>query len=439
MLQPVIPSVDYGELIQENSPEGFRVHGSLYYDERIFQQEMERIFHNGWVYVGHASEIPNPGDFRTRAIGTQPVILCRDETDEIHVLLNRCIHRGATVCQEYRGNTKYFRCAYHGWIYHNSGKLVEVTMPKGFGRHQPGKGLFQAPRVRNHRGFVFASLAVEGVSFENYLGRAGDYLGRYSDLAPDGELMVSAGSHGLRVDSNWKMQLENLPDAHHAGFVHKTALLQFFSRAALEKTAPLGALADPQRPNQFQRYLGDGHSILDMFASNRSLGKNLKFTGSTGTLDPRVIDGIAKREGSREKAEWLVRGGGSHIMVFPNLMVLWDAIRVIQPISVERTEIHYYPALLKGAPADINTARLRSHEGSFGPAGFIAPDDMEMFERNQLGMQARGDEWSVLNRGIDDERMEEDDFGQPALTTQQQNETAQRGIWRHYKTIMQGT
>ena len=40
---------------------------------------MERIFMRTWVYVGHDSEIAEPGDYKTTSIGTEPVVLSRGE------------------------------------------------------------------------------------------------------------------------------------------------------------------------------------------------------------------------------------------------------------------------------------------------------------------------------------------------------------------------
>ena len=37
-----------------------RVHASLYVDERVYADEMDRIFTRGWVFVGHKSEVPGP-------------------------------------------------------------------------------------------------------------------------------------------------------------------------------------------------------------------------------------------------------------------------------------------------------------------------------------------------------------------------------------------
>ena len=50
--------------------------------------------------------------------------MTRDEDGGLHVLMNRCMHRGYTICQEQRGNSSYFRCWYHGWTYTNRGELL---------------------------------------------------------------------------------------------------------------------------------------------------------------------------------------------------------------------------------------------------------------------------------------------------------------------------
>jgi len=58
------PRIDYDALVKED-----RVHGSAYTDPDIFAEELEKIFYRGWVYIGHANEIPQPGDYRLKKIG----------------------------------------------------------------------------------------------------------------------------------------------------------------------------------------------------------------------------------------------------------------------------------------------------------------------------------------------------------------------------------
>src|SRR6266849_5234660 len=126
MTTTLTSEVDYQELIQSD-----RINGRIYYDPAIFREELEKIWYREWIYVAHESEVPEPGDYVTRQLGLQPVIVSRDEERKIHPMLNRCMHRGNTVCQSDRGNSHAFRCAYHGWTYDNRGALVGVPRAAG--------------------------------------------------------------------------------------------------------------------------------------------------------------------------------------------------------------------------------------------------------------------------------------------------------------------
>ena len=95
----------------------FRIHTSIYSDSDIFALEMDRIFRRTWVYVAHESELPDPGDYVTTTLGTQPVIVTRDAGGQVHVLLNHCRHRGSAVCRADRGHAEQFVCPYHNWVY----------------------------------------------------------------------------------------------------------------------------------------------------------------------------------------------------------------------------------------------------------------------------------------------------------------------------------
>ena len=92
--------------------------------EQIYRLEAERVFGRCWIYVGHGSEIPRPGDFRTRTVAGRPVVFSRTDAGEVRCLFNTCRHRGAVVCRERSGNAKRFNCLYHGWRYDNAGNLT---------------------------------------------------------------------------------------------------------------------------------------------------------------------------------------------------------------------------------------------------------------------------------------------------------------------------
>ncbi|MGH7090993.1 MAG: Rieske 2Fe-2S domain-containing protein, partial [Stellaceae bacterium] len=97
--------------------ESARVHRSLYCDPEIFALEMERVFGRAWIYVGHESQVPQPGDYVQTRIGLKPLLLVRHEDGSLRVLHNQCAHRGAMVVAREQGHASEFRCCYHGWTY----------------------------------------------------------------------------------------------------------------------------------------------------------------------------------------------------------------------------------------------------------------------------------------------------------------------------------
>ena len=141
-----------------------RVHRSIYTDPAIFALEMKNIFGRAWIYVGHDSLVPRPGDYLAARIGNEPVLMTRHSDGKVYVVYNRCSHRGATVCNDERGNVKLFRCPYHGWTFDTNGDLDAVSMRRGYGPdfnlNDPALGMGRVPRVAVYRGFVFASLEI---------------------------------------------------------------------------------------------------------------------------------------------------------------------------------------------------------------------------------------------------------------------------------------
>src|SRR5437763_5073659 len=98
----------------------------IFVNEAIYAEEQERIFARAWLFIGHESQIPNPGDYAAARMGEEAVILCRDRAGEVHVFLNSCRHPRMKVCRYDEGNTAVLTCPYHGWSYGTDGRLVGV-------------------------------------------------------------------------------------------------------------------------------------------------------------------------------------------------------------------------------------------------------------------------------------------------------------------------
>jgi len=127
-----------------------------------------------WWFVAHESELPNQGDYRTFVLAQHPVIVVRDEDGQVRVLFNVCRHRRVLVCREEKGNTQYFQCSYHGWVYNTKGNLVGVNGGERYGTRfcKETTGLTSVPRMGIYGGFIFASFTAEGESLNEYLNHA---------------------------------------------------------------------------------------------------------------------------------------------------------------------------------------------------------------------------------------------------------------------------
>jgi phenylpropionate dioxygenase-like ring-hydroxylating dioxygenase large terminal subunit len=373
-----------------------RVSSRIYTEAAIFELELDRIWYKTWVYVGHESEIPTPGSYKTTTIGRQPVIVNRANDERVHVMYNRCRHRAATVCEEKFGTTKYFRCPYHGWTYGGDGTLLGVPFEEGYGEGvdiKPDRGLVHVARVESYRGFIFASLSHDGPSLVEHLGNAAPYL----DIIAAQDLQVRSGVQRYPYNGNWKLQQENSVDHYHAMIVHKI-YFDVLTKRAGNRIDVIG------HPGWKSRDLGNGHACLDF---------------SSGGLAVRVGD------------------VPFNLQVFPNLTFIGVQIRVTSPLAVNRTLVEIHPTLSKKATAEENSQRLRMHEDFYGPAGFGSPDDVDVVMRRvPNGMAAdRGDEWIFLDKGMQREEVDPETGVRSGEIT---DEGPQRGIYRAWRDHMLG-
>lgn len=414
--------IDYDALVKDD-----RIHGNVYTDPDIFEEEMAKIFHRGWVYVGHAGEIPNPGDFRLTKIGRQSVIMVRDHGGQVQLLMNRCSHRANAVCQTERGNKSAFRCAYHGWTFRTNGELASVSYQDGYGPsfRKQDFGLRKVPRMDMYRGFVFGSLSPAGITLDEHLGHAKEQIDLFVDQSPEGKIEVRSGIHKYGYHANWKFQIENALDGYHPNFVH-----QGFLRAIQKQT---GIKVDAFSGNSIglTRDFGNGNVMLD-YRPNNAANRGKMMSVLPTTAGGQAYEQALVTAYGKERAEEILIAGGTHLLVFPNLILIGVQIRVVQPLSIDQTEVFLYPTLLKGVPQEMNIKRLRGHESFYGPAGSGAPDDLEMFERNQVGLSAEVDPWLLIARGLHRERREADG----TIVGHMTDEVTQRGIWRHWKKLM---
>ena len=95
--------------------------------------------------------------------------------------------------------------------------------------------------------------------------------------------------------------------------------------------------------------------------------------------------------------------------------------------------MHWHtPMFLKGVP-EFNSRLLRMAEAGMGPASFLMPEDLTVAARNQLGLHARTVAVAASSAGASNrERVDAEGRTVSHVT----DETTNRALWRHYRTVM---
>jgi phenylpropionate dioxygenase-like ring-hydroxylating dioxygenase large terminal subunit len=405
-----------------------RVRREVYTDPGVFELEMENIFRRGWVYVAHESEVPEPGDYVTRRIGREPVIITRGADGVVRVLANRCAHRGNRLCNAERGNSTTFRCPYHGWTFKNDGTLVGIPMRTGYSADFLAKrgeyGLAPAARTDDYRGFVFASMSPDGIALREHLGRAITAIDRLLALSPDGRLDLRAGWMKHHQRANWKMVMENNVDGYHALFTHQSV----YEAVREAKVSHV-----PSKVEVYVRDLGNGHSEIDYSAEYTRLDEEFVWFGRAPRAKlPDYVAAMEQAYGAEETHKAFVVGP-PHTLIFPNLFLAEMNIMFVEPLAPGETIAYTTPALMPGTE-EMNGRMLRRTEGAMGPSGFLIADDGEIGARNQMGLAARSPEWIMLSRGLESDLHEETG----TVNHDKSAETPQRGFWQHWASVLRG-
>ena len=187
---------------------------SSYFDEALFQRELERIFQPGPRYVGHELCVPNAGDYYALPQENGGRALVRDAQGQVQLVSNVCRHRQAVMLQgrgslytQQKGSAGgNIVCPLHRWTYSAQGALL-------------GAPHFAQDPCLNLRNFPLRSW--NGLLFEDN-GR--DIAADLAQLGPRAELDFS----GYALDRvelhecnyNWKTFIEVYLEDYHVGPFH---------------------------------------------------------------------------------------------------------------------------------------------------------------------------------------------------------------------------
>lgn len=380
------------------------VHKRVYTDPHIFELEMERVYGRAWIYVGHESQVPEPGDYHTTRLGDQDVVMVRAQNGSVNVLYNRCPHKGAKLVAEGDGCAgKFFRCPYHAWTFRLDGSHLSAPLRGGFegtsyDPSHPDFSMRSVARVDIYRGFVFASQSPQGPDLRDFLGGAASSIDNMCDRSPVGEVEVAGGSFKVLQQSNWKVFYENLHDTMHARVTHESSFVAAREEAAVLGEMPFELLIQDGNgePYAFWEKLelrtypyGHGYmeGIFDPAAATKDPASREHFeclSAAHGEEKARAIFGMNRHN-------TILYGSGSPHNVF-------QQFRVIRPLAVDRTLVEIQVFRCKGAPQAVWDRALTYGNLVNSPSSNVMPDDVEVYRRCQEGNLTHGGEWVSHHR-----------------------------------------
>jgi phenylpropionate dioxygenase-like ring-hydroxylating dioxygenase large terminal subunit len=380
-------------------------------DPDIYELEQQSIFGRTWQFLAHESELKEPGDYVTRWMVNDPIIVVKGRDGEIKAYLNSCAHRGVHLCTADRGNKKTFTCPYHGWSYNLDGDLIGIVAGNKVYGEEMEKGdwgLREIPQIASYQGMIFGNLDKNAMSLEDYLGEMKWYfdlmLGR-----SDGGMEVRGLPQRWVAKANWKATAENFAaDPYHVQTTHRS-------------TVEMGI--SPEDP----LYAGYGHQVvmenghgINVITSKTGRAR-VPFQSTPESMWPMFERNLTPEQLEVQEKVTVFVGG-----MYPNLSFVspihgteghlhnYLNFRLWRPIGPDKVEVWCWFMIDKAAPEEYKEAAYRGYLGSFGPTGTLEVDDTENWARIvevSKGLMARDKELnynSINNYLMGFERVEPD-------------------------------
>lgn len=193
--------------------EGYGLPRAFYHDQVVYTYELEQFWQGGWVFAGHSCEIPQPGDFFTLTMDTDPLLVMRDDAGQVRAFHNICTHRGTVLCLEEAGHARAIACPYHQWTFSRQGELLRCYgMQEGVDKSALG---LRQVHVEVCEGLIFLSLAERPPAFAPARELMGP-LARPQGLAQAKVAKVL----DYEIEANWKLVWENNRECYHCNVNH---------------------------------------------------------------------------------------------------------------------------------------------------------------------------------------------------------------------------
>jgi choline monooxygenase len=199
--------------------EGSGLPNLAYTCANYYALEQQTVFRNNWVFAGFAHRLQSPGDMLPVEVAGQPVVLVKDDQNNIRAFHNVCRHRGAVIVGECK-NSRKFVCPNHAWSYGLDGKLIARPHFHGGEKHDVNKAECHQADLRviaceTWFDWIFVNLSGDAGSFSNWIQPVKERLDGYDF----GDLEFTSVLE-FDIEANWKLAIENFIEPYHVFSCH---------------------------------------------------------------------------------------------------------------------------------------------------------------------------------------------------------------------------
>jgi len=190
--------------------------GWIYHDPEYFRIEMARLIRPAWQIVCHASDIRQPGEWRTLEILSESVLVIRGDDGEARAFANVCRHRGSRLLDGDAGCARRLTCPYHAWTYAADGRLVGVPAKEDYPGLDPAALGLIPIEMEAWGGFLFVRLEGGGPGIAEMMAPYESEVSphRFEELEAIGRITMRPR------DVNWKNVADNYSDGLHIRVAH---------------------------------------------------------------------------------------------------------------------------------------------------------------------------------------------------------------------------
>jgi choline monooxygenase len=319
----------------------YTIPASWYINEGLYDLELKTVFSNNWLLAGRRDQLQKPGQYVTTDIGTEPIVVVRDNDSTIRAFFNVCRHHAAAVMTEPEGSAPHLRCPYHGWTYSLTGELKGTPDFAGVCAFERENNGLVPVQVAEWENWVFVNLSSSTMQLELFLG---------SDLIEQVRPLRLQDLHWFErrhynFDCNWKVFVDNYLDGgYHVPHLHKGL-----------------------------------DSVLDY--PNYQIENSEHFCLQ---WSPIVSEGAEEQTGAVRKGDRAL-----YYWIYPNFMINWyDGVldtNLVIPRGVDRTEVifdFYFP--------DVTSVEARERNlQSISVGQRIQDEDVAICKSVQRGLNSR--------------------------------------------------